>query len=880
MTRCIAPFLQTLSALLAVLLFGFSCGCIAVGAGVQLSAYRDLMPTPLFAGLIVSGTLGVLVGMLGLVGSTCRARKVGLLLFYLSSLLLLLMAAAVMAVVLWLGGEYVSDAVDVLLALTVNATGCLGGTPVTETDDAAFSECVLTAADAILNGINSTGTAAADVCGCIDRIVAYVPSVLSMVKLVSVALVAVLALAAILAASLVQAAKAAHPPRRPGETDARKRAASQHSEALLRSGLQLRGGSTSAEEEVTGKSNPGFDGDASRSDTGWLIAELVRRIRDAGLAVKVLKLVPGGRDDLPDVAGEREVDSGHEVTMIVIGYYDGGQRLRRQAAATAEVESCFDAERICAEAERLGLKLRCKESVAVRRGGRAAYTRFTAARRACFDPFPSVLRQQLLRVILEGEASDPNSATNGAGLDLASLRASGRLLQTLWLHQDDETDALLSKQLRGRGGCLPKPMSDLRAMHDYLGSELTYYFAWAAYYTRLLWLPGLIGILFWAVDLFYLESLAYPVSDLEARLALFGNSSYDFGSGADFFFELGQPALTLANLTAVELKDLREMVFSEPATGDAQFYGRARHVTVASFALALLVWAALFLEGWKRRATFLALDWGALDNALAAVAKEHIKFREEALKKGFYTPDGLWVDLDRVGPAKKPPSARSSPVRRNTRKKWTPSVEDAALLSDTPSVRWSSAGRRLRRALVSVCVIVLMGGTCVLTILAIMLLRLVLAERAPNYTWGASVLNALAIEVFNSLWRHIALALNSFENHRLDTTFRDSLVYKMFGFQFINCYFTYFYLAFFRRHVGGLFGFKDSCGGGFECMALLRTQLQVSSRPTGPVSALLLRTHQAAPVGSPSPAAAAGTHFPLPLVHPLLRRCTPSGPSL
>ncbi len=41
----------------------------------------------------------------------------------------------------------------------------------------------------------------------------------------------------------------------------------------------------------------------------------------------------------------------------------------------------------------------------------------------------------------------------------------------------------------------------------------------------------------------------------------------------------------------------------------------------------------------------LALDWGSLDNALAAVAKEHIKFTEDALKKGFYTPDGLWVDL-------------------------------------------------------------------------------------------------------------------------------------------------------------------------------------------------------------------------------------------
>lgn len=808
-----------------MLLVGFSCGCIAVGAGLQVSAYRNLMPTALVAGLIVSGTLGVLSGLLGLVSSACLARRVGLLLLYLSSLLLLLMAATGIALVLWLGAAYVADAVDALVAVTVHATGCSGGTLDPTEDDADFSECVLTAAEAILYGVNGTDTATADVCGCIDRIVAYVPSVLYAVKLVSVALVVVLALAAIFTASLVMAAQKARPP---GETLARKRAASEHSEALLRKGLQLREGSTSAEEEVTGKSNPGFDGDASRSDTGWLIGELVRRIGEAGLAVKVLKLVPGGRDDLPDVEGEREIDSGYEVTMIVVGYYDGGQRLRRHAATTAEVESCFDAERVCAEAERLGLKLRCKESVAVRKGGRAAYARFTAARRAWFEPFPSALRQQLLRVVLEGKALDRNSATNGAGLDLASLQASGRLLQTMWLHQDDETDALLSTQLRGRGGCLPKPMSELRAMQDYLGSELTYYFAWAAYYTRLLWWPGLLGVLFWAVDWFYLESLAYPESALVAGLERFNNASYDFGSGADYYFETS--ALTLTNLTATELQDLRRMVFAEPAEGDAQFYGRARHATVASFALALLVWAALFLEGWKRRATFLALDWGALDNALATVAREHVKFHQEALKKGFYTPDGLWVDLDGVGPAKPPPSADSGPVRPRprARKQWTPSAEDAALLGDTPSARWASTSRRLRRYLISLAVIVLMGSTCVLTILAIMLLRLILAERAPDYTWGASIINALAIEVFNSLWRHIALALNSWENHRLDKAFRNALVYKMFGFQFINCYFTYFYLAFFRRHVGGLFGFSDSCGGGFECMALLRTQLQVS----------------------------------------------------
>jgi len=49
-----------------------------------------------------------------------------------------------------------------------------------------------------------------------------------------------------------------------------------------------------------------------------------------------------------------------------------------------------------------------------------------------------------------------------------------------------------------------------------------------------------------------------------------------------------------------------------------------------------------------------------------------------------------------------------------------------------------------------------------LTILAIMVFRLLLAQQAPSYTWAAAVANALAIEVFNSLWRHIAIMVCRF----------------------------------------------------------------------------------------------------------------------
>lgn len=83
--------------------------------------------------------------------------------------------------------------------------------------------------------------------------------------------------------------------------------------------------------------------EASRSDTKWLIEELRRRVEAAGLATQVLKLVPEGSDPTAEADGEKEVDSGHNVTLLVVGCFDGGQRARRAAAATAAREGSSDA---------------------------------------------------------------------------------------------------------------------------------------------------------------------------------------------------------------------------------------------------------------------------------------------------------------------------------------------------------------------------------------------------------------------------------------------------------------------------------------------------------------------------------------------------------
>ena len=75
----------------------------------------------------------------------------------------------------------------------------------------------------------------------------------------------------------------------------------------------------------------------------------------------------------------------------------------------------------------------------------------------------------------------------------------------------------------------------------------------------------------------------------------------------------------------------------------------AKESLTALYALFMSVWAALFVERWKRRAKLLCLDWDVIGQGASANARLplHPKFKEDAVKEGFYTAEGDWVDLDK-----------------------------------------------------------------------------------------------------------------------------------------------------------------------------------------------------------------------------------------
>ena len=176
------------------------------------------------------------------------------------------------------------------------------------------------------------------------------------------------------------------------------------------------------------------------------------------------------------------------------------------------------------------------------------------------------------------------------------------------------------------------------------------------------------------------------------------------------------------------------------------------------FAIMVSIWATLMLEYWKRQEGVKRLEWGM------------IGFEAEELNR---------------------------PEFEGTLQKS---------LVDGSSELYFSPDQRFKRVAASLSVV------CVMILLVIAAVAAVFAFRylAENEYLGeffvstgamiASGLNAGQIAVMNVVYREIAIVLTDVENHRTQTEYEDALIAKIFMFQFVNSYASFYYLAFGMKH--------------------------------------------------------------------------------
>jgi hypothetical protein len=76
-----------------------------------------------------------------------------------------------------------------------------------------------------------------------------------------------------------------------------------------------------------------------------------------------------------------------------------------------------------------------------------------------------------------------------------------------------------------------------------------------------------------------------------------------------------------------------------------------------------------------------------------------------------------------------------------------------------------------------------------------------------KYKWGSSIVSLVFIQLASRTYKPMAVRLTDWENHRTQTEYDDSLVVKNFMFEFINNYFTLFFIAFLMGNID--IPFKD-----------------------------------------------------------------------
>ncbi len=84
----------------------------------------------------------------------------------------------------------------------------------------------------------------------------------------------------------------------------------------------------------------------------------------------------------------------------------------------------------------------------------------------------------------------------------------------------------------------------------------------------------------------------------------------------------------------------------------------------------------------------------------------------------------------------------------------------------------------------------------------------------------ASGLNSILIQVMNMIYSVVAHRLSERENHRTDTHFEDSMITKLFMFQFVNSFASFFFLAFVAKNI------DNGCPDG-DCMKVLAYNLGI-----------------------------------------------------
>ena len=369
--------------------------------------------------------------------------------------------------------------------------------------------------------------------------------------------------------------------------------------------------------------------------------------------------------------------------------------------------------------------------------------------------FSPAARSRIVEFILQRKRFLPDGADDDFAFGINRLINDGVYLAGYPLHDGTIKTPGSQRQLLSREwACWSKwwKYQPLDAVRDYYGVKMGLYFAWLGYYNVMLVPASLVGVLF------FIYGVATVSSD---------TPTLDICGGS------------MANTTMCPICDqfCSPWLLEEACTLAWAKYMFDNNTTVF-FAVFMSLWAAVFLEGWKRYSAEICHRWDVYG----------------------YDPE-----------EEHPRPAYLLQLKDVKPEHWQENFVTQEREPRPPFWKMKLPG--LMFSWTTVIFLVVLAG---ITVLAIILYRMsmIVALTAlddntikSNYsifisTTGAAI-NLILILIFNYFYEYLAMCLTEKELHRTQTSFDDSLTLKIYLFQFINYYASIFYIAFIKGQFVG-----------------------------------------------------------------------------
>jgi len=397
--------------------------------------------------------------------------------------------------------------------------------------------------------------------------------------------------------------------------------------------------------------------------------------------------------------------------------------------------------------------------------------------------FTPATRSRILEFLLKRKrfSEDPD---DDFAFGISRLITDGVYLAAYPLHDGSlTTEGSQRKLLYNEWASLSKfwKYQPLDAIRDYYGVKIGFYFAWLGFYTSMLILPSIVGLLC------FVYGLATFSQDIPSQDICVGS---------------------MANTTMCPICDkfcdFWSLQDACKITQAKYFFDNGSTVV---FAIFMSLWAVIFLEMWKRYSAEITHRWDVYG----------------------YDPDEEHPRPEYLAQLRDCPEKTVNFVTRTSEPKppfWKMKVPGVV-------ISWTSVLMFILLAIITVIAIILYRMSMVVALATV-------NDSTIKSNWSlfismtGAAINLVLILVFNYIYELLAFWLTDKELHRTQTGFDEALTLKIYLFQFVNYYSSIFYIAFFKgQYIGTpneynrIFGYRqEECSPG-GCFMELCIQLAI-----------------------------------------------------